>query len=236
MCRLVTEAEDVAPFIPMLLPALRRAADETADLEAAGEAKSAVDALVKALGVGHVADRAKAGLSGPSRLIAYRCLVSHSRAKLNASPDTCLFSHHVAVTPWRVPSSFHGEVLRVPESKSFMEKCLRSLLTVFWHDAAFFFAGPSDEETERVTADMRKEIERAMGAARSAPPADAVVNYLASLCASLVLHGFGDAGPAVNENWEQVCVGEVGDMQGSRHAFENTRCCRYDRRVDTFVT
>ncbi|CAN0019204.1 unnamed protein product, partial [Hapterophycus canaliculatus] len=64
MCRLVTQAEDVAPFIPMLLPALRRAADETADLEAAGEAKSAVDALVKALGVGHVADRAKAGLSG----------------------------------------------------------------------------------------------------------------------------------------------------------------------------
>ncbi|CAN0088485.1 unnamed protein product, partial [Ectocarpus sp. 8 AP-2014] len=64
MCRLVTEAEDVAPFIPMLLPALKRAADETADLEAAGEAKSAVDALVKALGVGHVADRAKAGLSG----------------------------------------------------------------------------------------------------------------------------------------------------------------------------
>lgn len=54
----------MAPFIPMLLPALKRAADETADLEAAGEAKSAVDALVKALGVGHVADRAKAGLSG----------------------------------------------------------------------------------------------------------------------------------------------------------------------------
>lgn len=64
MCRLVTEAEDVAPFIPMLLPALKRAADETADLEAAGEAKSAVSSLTKALGVGHVADRAKAGLSG----------------------------------------------------------------------------------------------------------------------------------------------------------------------------
>lgn len=64
MCRLVIEAEDVAPFVPMLLPALRRAANETADLEAAGEAKSAADALTKALGVGHVADRAKAGLSG----------------------------------------------------------------------------------------------------------------------------------------------------------------------------
>lgn len=67
-----------------------------------------------------------------------------------------------------------------------------------------FPAGPSDEEMEKVTADMRKEIERAMGAARSAPPADAVVDFVASLCACLVLHGFGRSGPALNENWEQV--------------------------------
>ena len=65
-------------------------------------------------------------------------------------------------------------------------------------------AGPSDEEMAKVTADMRKEIERAMGAARSAPPADAVVGFVASLCACLVLHGFGQSGPALNENWEQV--------------------------------
>lgn len=64
MCRLVVEAGDVAPFVPMLLPALQRAAHETVDAEAAGEAKSAVDALNKALGVGHVADRARAGLTG----------------------------------------------------------------------------------------------------------------------------------------------------------------------------
>lgn len=51
---------------------------------------------------------------------------------------------------------------------------------------------------------MRKEIERAMGAASSTPPADPVLAYVASLCASLVLHGFGQAGPALNENWEQV--------------------------------
>lgn len=57
----------------------------------------------------------------------------------------------------------------------------------------------------KVTEDMRKEIERAMGAARSTiPPPDPVLFYMASLCASLVLHGFGTAGPAVNENWEQV--------------------------------
>lgn len=56
-----------------------------------------------------------------------------------------------------------------------------------------------------VTEDMRKEIERAMGAIRSAiPPPAPVVSYMASLCASLVLHGFGTAGPAVNKNWEQV--------------------------------
>ncbi|CAM9911023.1 unnamed protein product [Ectocarpus sp. 6 AP-2014] len=141
MCRLVTEAEDVAPFIPMLLPALKRAADETADLEAAGEAKSAVDALVKALGVGHVADRAKAGLSGPT-----------------------------------------------------------------------------DEENAKVTADMRKEIERAMGAASSAPPADPVVAYVASLCASLVLHGFGQAGPAINENWEQAVLPYLRSSMGEADA------------------
>lgn len=64
MVRLVTEAGDVAPFIPMLLPALKRAAEETADTEAAETSKSAIDALTKALGVGHVADRAKAGLTG----------------------------------------------------------------------------------------------------------------------------------------------------------------------------
>lgn len=64
MCRLVTEAEDVAPFIPMLLPALKRAVEETADEEAKGEGQGAIDSLNKALGVGHVADRAKAGLSG----------------------------------------------------------------------------------------------------------------------------------------------------------------------------
>lgn len=68
----------------------------------------------------------------------------------------------------------------------------------------FRYIGPSDEEMEKVTVDMRKEIERAMGAARSAPPADAVVDFVASLCACLVLHGFGHAGPALNENWEQV--------------------------------
>ncbi|CAM9413916.1 unnamed protein product [Ectocarpus sp. 4 AP-2014] len=141
MCRLVTEAEDVAPFIPMLLPALKRAADETADLEAGGEAKSAVDALVKALGVGHVADRAKAGLSGPT-----------------------------------------------------------------------------DEENAKVTADMRKEIERAMGAASSAPPADPVVAYVASLCSSLVLHGFGQAGPAINENWEQAVLPYLRSSMGEADA------------------
>ncbi|CAN0086830.1 unnamed protein product [Scytosiphon promiscuus] len=141
MCRLVTQAEDVAPFIPMLLPALRRAADETADLEAAGEAKSAVDALVKALGVGHVADRAKAGLSGPT-----------------------------------------------------------------------------DEENEKVTADMRKEIERATGAASSAPPPDPVIAYVASLCASLVLHGFGEAGPALNENWEQAVLPYLRSSMGEADA------------------
>lgn len=64
MVRLVTEAGDVAPFIPMLLPALKRAAEETVDTEAAEASKSAIDALTKALGVGHVADRAKAGLTG----------------------------------------------------------------------------------------------------------------------------------------------------------------------------
>ena len=64
MVRLVTQAEDVAPFIPMLLPALKRAADETTDAEAAEEANNAVEALTKALGVGHVAERAKAGLTG----------------------------------------------------------------------------------------------------------------------------------------------------------------------------
>lgn len=141
MCRLVTQAEDVAPFIPMLLPALRRAADETADLEAADEAKSAVDALVKALGVGHVADRAKAGLSGPS-----------------------------------------------------------------------------DEEKTKVTADMRKEIERAVGAAASPPPADPVLAYVAGLCASLVLHGFGEAGPAVNENWEQAVLPYLRSSMGDADA------------------
>lgn len=51
---------------------------------------------------------------------------------------------------------------------------------------------------------MRKEIELAMDAARSAPPAEAVVSYVASLCAKLVLYGFGPAGPAVNGNWEKV--------------------------------
>lgn len=71
MCRLVTEAEDVAPFIPMLLPALKRAADETADVEASGEAQSAVKALTNALGVGHVAERAKAGLSGAWRGVCF---------------------------------------------------------------------------------------------------------------------------------------------------------------------
>lgn len=89
MCRLVTQAEDVAPFIPMLLPALRRAADETADLEAAGEAKSAVDALVKALGVGHVADRAKAGLSGA-------CFFFLSFFRVVSLPPSFFFSHRVA--------------------------------------------------------------------------------------------------------------------------------------------
>lgn len=54
----------MAPFVPMLLPALRRAAEETADEEAGGQAKGAVEALTKALGTGVVAERAKAGLAG----------------------------------------------------------------------------------------------------------------------------------------------------------------------------
>lgn len=84
MCRLVVEAEDVAPFIPMLLPALKRAADETVDTEAAGEAKSAVEALTKALGVGHVANRAKAGLSGAFFffLFSHSCFSCRSAAVL----------------------------------------------------------------------------------------------------------------------------------------------------------
>ena len=70
---------------------------------------------------------------------------------------------------------------------------------------ALSLAGPSDEEVDKVTGDMRKEMERAMESSRSAPPADSVVAYVASLCASLVLHGFGSAGPALKENWEKVC-------------------------------
>lgn len=57
---------------------------------------------------------------------------------------------------------------------------------------------------------MRRELERALESARSTPPPEPVLVHVASLCANLVLHGYGDAGPALNENWEQVqhCVCE----------------------------
>ncbi|CAM9522734.1 unnamed protein product [Choristocarpus tenellus] len=66
MARLVTEPGDVAPFIPLLLPALQKAVEETVDSEAAEAAKEALDNLVKALGDGEVAERAKRGICGPS--------------------------------------------------------------------------------------------------------------------------------------------------------------------------
>ena len=50
MCRLVQNPHDVAPFEPMLLPALDRVIDEIADAEVCQVAKDARNILVKAMG------------------------------------------------------------------------------------------------------------------------------------------------------------------------------------------
>ncbi len=66
MCRLVEDPSDIAPFIPILLPALLKVVSETADEEVRKAAQDAVDVILKALGTGIVAKRARTGLMGPS--------------------------------------------------------------------------------------------------------------------------------------------------------------------------
>ncbi len=66
MCRLVEDPSDIAPFIPILLPALLKVVSETADEEVRKTAQDAVDVMLKALGTGIVAERARAGIMGPS--------------------------------------------------------------------------------------------------------------------------------------------------------------------------
>ncbi len=66
MCRLVEDPNDIAPFIPILLPALLKVVSETVDEEVRKTAQEAVDIMLKALGTGIVAERARAGLMGPS--------------------------------------------------------------------------------------------------------------------------------------------------------------------------
>lgn len=78
--------------------------------------------------------------------------------------------------------------------------------------------GPTDEENVKVTADMRQEMERTVGAARSMPPPDAVISHVASLCAKLVLYGFGQTGPSINENWESVVLPYFRATMGDENA------------------
>ncbi len=66
MCRLVEDPNDIAPFIPILLPVLLKVTSESADEEVRKTAQGAVDIMLKALGIGVVAKRARAGLMGPS--------------------------------------------------------------------------------------------------------------------------------------------------------------------------
>ncbi len=66
MCRLVEDPNDIALFIPILLPALLKVVSETVDEEVRKMAQEAVDVILKALGAGIVAERARAGLMGPS--------------------------------------------------------------------------------------------------------------------------------------------------------------------------
>lgn len=65
MCRLVQEPSDVAPFVPLLLPALDKCIDEIVDTEVIEVAKAAKAVLLKAMGQGNVIQGAKAtGSSG----------------------------------------------------------------------------------------------------------------------------------------------------------------------------
>ncbi|CAM9091110.1 unnamed protein product [Chrysoparadoxa australica] len=66
MCKLVVEPADVAPFVPLLLPRLRKVCREVADPEIAEVAREALDSLKSAMGSGKVAERAKTGVAGPS--------------------------------------------------------------------------------------------------------------------------------------------------------------------------
>ena len=54
MVRLVQNPADVAPFVPMLLPALERVIDEIVDQEVCGVVKDARKVLLKAMGEGNV--------------------------------------------------------------------------------------------------------------------------------------------------------------------------------------
>ena len=57
MCRLVTTPSDVAPFVPLLLPALERVIDELVDAEVCEVAKAAREVLLKAMSEGFVNER-----------------------------------------------------------------------------------------------------------------------------------------------------------------------------------
>ncbi|CAN0350764.1 unnamed protein product, partial [Discosporangium mesarthrocarpum] len=92
MCRLVTEPIDVAPFVPLLLPALQRVAEETTDAEALDATQEALGNLTKALGKGEVAERAKAGISGPSEEE-----VGRLRATMRANLDRALAGASVSL-------------------------------------------------------------------------------------------------------------------------------------------
>ena len=54
MCRLVQDPSDVAPFVPLLLPALEKCIDEIVDAEVIQVAKDAKAVLLKAMGEGNI--------------------------------------------------------------------------------------------------------------------------------------------------------------------------------------
>ncbi|KAG5183221.1 P-loop containing nucleoside triphosphate hydrolase protein [Tribonema minus] len=67
MCKLVMDPVDVAPFVPLLLPALQKVVAETSDPEVTAVAQEALDTLVRALGGGAAAAKARGGAApGPS--------------------------------------------------------------------------------------------------------------------------------------------------------------------------
>ena len=180
MCRLVREPADVAPFMPLLLPALEKMIDEIVDEEVCSVAKTARGILLKAFG--------EANATAMSREASAATLEG---AAIAATAIAVVEGNGAPPATSAVTSVVNPMNLDVQAVKAQLLKALHSVVPGA-HQSALMSSATSDLSLEGLNIDEPADLPPPAPATASATgmtgAARTVCDYVASLAAHLVVY------------------------------------------------